>query len=165
MKFVGSTIEMLRSENVQVRSQLSTIQRRMFQEKQQIMDYLRQIETDLIEKEQIKQRESLLRQDYEQLKNSLHQNQQQLEEFKQNCSQLLKEKDQFQSEIKNLYSHFHIPVESDNQSNFSCNNIIQPIEARFNDLQNQNNTLINQMNELQSMFYHNKDQETKILLF
>ncbi|CAF1544236.1 unnamed protein product, partial [Rotaria sordida] len=62
-----STIEMLRSENVQVRSQLSTIQRRMFQEKQQIMDYLRQIEEDLIEKERIKQRELLLRQDYEQL--------------------------------------------------------------------------------------------------
>ncbi len=58
IKFLGSTIEMLRSENVQVRSQLSTIQRRMFQEKQQIMDYLRQIENDLIEKEQIKQRES-----------------------------------------------------------------------------------------------------------
>jgi hypothetical protein len=43
----------------------------MFQEKQQIMDYLRQIENDLIEKEQIKQREALLRQDYEQLKNSI----------------------------------------------------------------------------------------------
>lgn len=64
---LGSTIEMLRSENIQVRSQLSTIQRRMFQEKQQIMDYLRQIENDLVEKEQIKQREALLRDERDQL--------------------------------------------------------------------------------------------------
>ncbi|CAF3441875.1 unnamed protein product, partial [Rotaria sp. Silwood2] len=48
-----STIEMLRSEKVQVCSQLSTIQRRMLQEKQQIMDYLRRIEDDLIEKERL----------------------------------------------------------------------------------------------------------------
>ena len=95
----GSTIEMLRSENVQVRSQLSTIQRRMFQEKQQILDYLRQIENDLVEKEQIKQRELSLRQDHEQLKTSTHQLQQQ-------CAQLLKtienQKDQLQSDIENL---------------------------------------------------------------
>jgi chromosome segregation ATPase len=95
---------MLRSENVQVRSQLSAIQRRMFQEKQQIMDYLRQIENDLIEKEQIKQRESLLRQDYEQLqfankqdrkeieqlKNSINKDQQKINELQDECSQLLK---------------------------------------------------------------------------
>jgi DNA polymerase III delta prime subunit len=95
---------MLRSENVQVRSQLSTIQRRMFQEKQQIMDYLRQIENDLIEKEQIKQRELLLRQDYEQLqfankqdrkeieqlKNFINKDQQKIKELQDECSQLLK---------------------------------------------------------------------------
>jgi chromosome segregation ATPase len=140
IKFLGSTIEMLRSENVQVRSQLSTIQRRMFQEKQQIMDYLRQIENDLIEKEQIKQRESLLREDYEQLKNSINHDQQKLEALQQEYSQLLKtiqiqneEKDQFKSGIKHLYSHFHIPIESHDQFYLS----FKPIENHFNDLQNQ----------------------------
>ncbi|CAF1461374.1 unnamed protein product [Adineta steineri] len=112
----GSTIEMLRSENVQVRSQLSTIQRRMFQEKQQIMDYLRQIENDLIEKEQIKQRELLLRQDYEQLqiinkqdrkeiehlKNSINHDQQKIEELQEQCSQLLNTI-QIQDEEKKQY--------------------------------------------------------------
>ncbi|CAF3512479.1 unnamed protein product [Rotaria sordida] len=133
----GSTIEMLRSENVQVRSQLSTIQRRMFQEKQQIMDYLRQIEEDLIEKERIKQRELLLRQDYEQLqlinkqdqydiqqlKNSIYEYQQILENLQQENLQLIKIKDDekiqlelelntYKSEIKRLYSHFNINVDS-----------------------------------------------------
>ncbi|CAF1389103.1 unnamed protein product, partial [Rotaria sordida] len=133
----GSTIEMLRSENVQVRSQLSTIQRRMFQEKQQIMDYLRQIEEDLIEKERIKQRELLLRQDYEQLqlinkqdqydiqqlKNSIYDYQQILENLQQENLQLIKIKDDeniqlelelntYKSEIKRLYSHFNINVDS-----------------------------------------------------
>lgn len=120
---------MLRSENVQVRSQLSTIQRRMFQEKQQILDYLRQIENDLVEKEQIKQRELSLRQDHEQLKASTHQLQAQ-------CAQLLKtideEKDQLQSDIKNLYTHFQIPIPSD----YSLKNIVQPLEDRFHQLQN-----------------------------
>ncbi|CAF1419944.1 unnamed protein product, partial [Adineta steineri] len=111
-----STIEMLRSENVQVRSQLSSIQRRMFQEKQQIMDYLRQIENDLIEKEQIKQRELLLRQDYEQLqiinkqdrkeiehlKNSINHDQQKIEELQEQCSQLLNTI-QIQDEEKKQY--------------------------------------------------------------
>jgi len=120
---------MLRSENVQVRSQLSTIQRRMFQEKQQIVDYLRQIENDLIEKEQIKQRELLLRQDYEQLKNSINQDQEKLEQLQANCSQLLKtiqnqneeknqlesQLDSYQSDIKRLYSHFDIPIASIDQ--------------------------------------------------
>ncbi|CAF4700767.1 unnamed protein product, partial [Rotaria magnacalcarata] len=78
---------MLRSENVQVRSQLSTMQRRMFQEKQQIMDYLRQIENDLIEKERIKQRESLLREDYEKLKISIYHDQQKLEHLQKEYSQ------------------------------------------------------------------------------
>jgi len=150
---------MLRSENVQVRSQLSTIQRRMFQEKQQIMDYLRQIENDLIEKEQIKQRESLLREDYEQLKNSMNKDQQKIEELQQECSQLLKtiqiqneEKNQFQSGIKHLYSYFHIPIQSHDQFHLSFDDIIQTIENRFNNLQNQCDTLTNQVNELQSMF-------------
>ncbi len=142
---------MLRSENVQVRSQLSTIQRRMFQEKQQIMDYLRQIENDLIEKEQIKQREISLRQDYEQLKNSIHQDQQKIQDLQQQCSQLLKtiqnqneEKDQF---VKQLSSQFHIPIES---CELSLDNIIQPIENHFNDLQHQCDTLTERVNELQS---------------
>ncbi|CAF4757662.1 unnamed protein product [Rotaria sp. Silwood2] len=128
---------MLRSENVQVRSQLSTIQRRMFQEKQQIMDYLRQIEDDLIEKERIKQRELLLRQEYEQLqlinkqdqyniqqlRNSINEDQQILEKLQQEYSELLQIKDDekiqlelelntYKSEIKRLYSHFNINIDS-----------------------------------------------------
>ncbi|CAF4993340.1 unnamed protein product, partial [Rotaria socialis] len=57
------------------------------------MDYLRQIENDLIEKERIKQRESLLREDYEQLKNSIYHDQQRLEHVQKEYSQLLKIKD------------------------------------------------------------------------
>jgi chromosome segregation ATPase len=123
----------------------------MFQEKQQIMDYLRQIENDLIEKEQIKQREISLRQDYEQLKNSIHQDQQKIQDLQQQCSQLLKtiqnqneEKDQF---VKQLSSQFHIPIES---CELSLDNIIQPIENHFNDLQHQCDTLTERVNELQS---------------
>ena len=134
----GSTIEMLRSENVQVRSQLSTIQRRMFQEKQQILDYLRQIENDLIEKEQIKLRESSLRQDYEQLKTSIDQDQQKLKQLQQECAQLLQtienqneEKHQVQSDIKDFYTHFHLPIPTD----LSVKNLIQSIENRFDELQ------------------------------
>ena len=116
---LGSTIEMLRSENVQVRSQLSTIQRRMFQEKQQIMDYLRQIENDLIEKEQIKQRELSLRQDneqlqlinkkdrkeIEQLKNSIHQNQEKIKELQliiETQNEQVLELTQLRQEVENL---------------------------------------------------------------
>ena len=101
---LGSTIEMLRSENIQVRSQLATIQRRMFQEKQQLMDYLRQIESELVEKEQIKQREYLLRQEYEelqsvnkkdrkeieQLNNAINQDRVKIQELEEECSHLLK---------------------------------------------------------------------------
>lgn len=115
---------MLRSENVQVRSQLSTIQRRMFQEKQQILDYLRQIETDLVEKEQIKQRESSLRQDYEQLKLS---SQQQCAQLFQTIDNQNKDKDQRQVDIENLYKHFQIPIPSD----YSLKNLIQPLEDRL----------------------------------
>ncbi|CAF4970011.1 unnamed protein product [Rotaria sp. Silwood1] len=238
----GSTIEMLRSENVQVRSQLSTIQRRMFQEKQQIMDYLRQIEDDLIEKERLKQHELLLRQDYEQLqlinkqdqydiqqlKNSIYQDQQTLEKLQQEYSQLLKIKDNekfqlelelnnYKSEIKRLYSHFNINIDSieqlipiledrllqtspisstsefnneyeqlrkdfenltiqykqldeanqtwklnqlrtlhdrfklDNTNNLSFDDTIQQIENRFNDLQNQYNTIFNRVIELEEI--------------
>jgi hypothetical protein len=50
-----------------MRLQLSTTQRRMLQEKQQVINYLRQIENDLIEKEQIKQHETILRKDFEKL--------------------------------------------------------------------------------------------------
>ncbi|CAF0953552.1 unnamed protein product [Adineta ricciae] len=125
---ICSTIEMLRSENVQVRSQLSSVQRRTVQEKQQIMDYLRQIEADLIEKEQIKQREALLRQDYEQLqvahkqdrheieqlKNSINQDQQTIEDLKQQCSVLLHEKNQldmYRTEIKPSIAHSHESID------------------------------------------------------
>ena len=137
---LGSTIEMLRSENIQVRSELSTIQRRMFQEKQQIMDYLRQIENDLIEKEQIKQRELLLRQEFDQLKfihkqdrieienlqNSIDADRIRLEKLNEECSQLLKiiqlkdEKtielqldfDRYKSISERLLSHFDLPLDS-----------------------------------------------------
>ncbi|CAF5016121.1 unnamed protein product, partial [Rotaria sp. Silwood1] len=233
---------MLRSENVQVRSQLSTIQRRMFQEKQQIMDYLRQIEDDLIEKERLKQHELLLRQDYEQLqlinkqdqydiqqlKNSIYEDQQTLEKLQQEYSQLLKIKDNekfqlelelnnYKSEIKRLYSHFNINIDSieqlipiledrllqtspisstsefnneyeqlrkdfenltiqykqldeanqtwklnqlrtlhdrfklDNTNNLSFDDTIQQIENRFNDLQNQYNTIFNRVIELEEI--------------
>ena len=143
IQILGSTIEMLRSENVQVRSQLSTIQRRMFQEKQQIMDYLRQIENDLIEKEQIKQRELVLRQDYEQLqlinkqdrkeieqlRNSINEDQQKIEELQQECSQLFKtiqtqkeekiqlksELDTYQSGLNHSHSYSDKPMDSVDQ--------------------------------------------------
>jgi chromosome segregation ATPase len=123
------------------------------------MDYLRQIENDLIEKEQIKQREMLLREDYEQLKKSINHDQQKIEELQKECSNLLKtiqiqneEKNQFQSGMKHLYSHFHIPMESHDQFHLS----FQPIENHFNDLQNQCDLLTNQVKELQSMFYQVK---------
>ena len=51
---LANHIEILCFGNVQVGSQLSTIQHSILQEKQQIMDNLRQIENDLVEKEQIK---------------------------------------------------------------------------------------------------------------
>ncbi|CAF4684262.1 unnamed protein product [Rotaria sp. Silwood2] len=86
---------MLRSEKVQVCSQLSTIQRRMLQEKQQIMDYLRRIEDDLIEKEQN------LQQEYLQL----------LKKYNEKL-QLKLELNTYKLEIKRLYSHFNINIDS-----------------------------------------------------
>ncbi|CAM2716368.1 unnamed protein product [Rotaria socialis] len=140
----GSTIEMLRSENVQVRSQLSTMQRRMLHEKQQIMDYLRQIENDLIEKERIKQRESLLREDYEQLKHSIYHDQQRLEHVQKEYSQLLKIKDDeklhlelqlnnCKSGIERLYSHFNLNIDSIDQ-------IIPILEDRYQSVQASQNS-------------------------
>jgi chromosome segregation ATPase len=137
---LGSTIEMLRSDNIQVRSQLSTSQRRMLQEKQQIMDYLRQIETDLVEKEQLKQRESILRQDIDQLQTrhqqdrqeidrlnqQIKQDQQRLTRLEQERVQLLQTSQQadshnglvqqelnvYKSATKRLYTHLKIPFDS-----------------------------------------------------
>jgi chromosome segregation ATPase len=130
---------MLRSENIQVRSQLSTIQRRMFQEKQQLMDYLRQIESELVEKEQIKQREHLLRQEYEelqslnkkdrkeieQLNNAINQDRVKIQELEEECSHLLQaiqtkdenniqlqsELDKYTSTTKRLYTQFQVPFD------------------------------------------------------
>lgn len=130
---------MLRSENVQVRSQLSTLQRRVFQEKQQIMDYLRQIESDLIEKERIKQRELLLRQDYEHLKESVSLDQLKLENLQKEYSQLLKTKDDekvllelelenYKSEIERLSSYFNVNI-------YSLDQLIPIFDERFKSLQ------------------------------
>lgn len=141
--FKGSTIEMLRSENVQVRSQLSSIQRRMFQEKQQIIDYLHQIENDIIEKERLKQHELLLRQDNEQLKsinnkyendikifqNTICENKNEFEQLKNDYSLLLetlenkncqvnnieKELVNYKNILQQLYSHFNINIHSIDQ--------------------------------------------------
>ena len=134
---------MLRSENTQMRSQLSTIQRRMFQEKQQVMDYLRQIENDLIKKERIKQQELSLSRDYEQLqiinkqdkmeieqlKRSINEDRREIEELKEERSRLLKavhmknnEKNQIESELDNykshiqhLHSYFNVKIHSTDQ--------------------------------------------------
>ena len=131
---------MLRSDNIQVRSQLSATQRRMLQEKQQVMDYLRQIESDLVEKEQIKQRESILRKDFdklqltsrqdrqeiEQLNDKINHDKQKLDQLEQERMQLLKtienmdgNKMQLESELnshrsatKRLYTHFKVPFDS-----------------------------------------------------
>ena len=136
----GSTIELLRSDNIQIRSQLSATQRRMLQEKQQVMDYLHQIENDLVEKEQLKQRETLLRKDYEKLQQIHQKDRQEIEQFnlqinhdKQKLSQLEQERvqllktiqnfndkqtqveselDTYKSATKRLYSHFKIPFDS-----------------------------------------------------
>jgi chromosome segregation ATPase len=140
MNALGSTIEMLRSDNIQIRSQLSTNQRRMLQEKQQVMDYLRQIENDLIEKEQIKQREAILRKDYEKLQLIHKQDRQEIDQFSlqinqdkqklvqleqerlqllktienidENKMQLESELDTYKSATKRLYTHFKIPFDS-----------------------------------------------------
>ncbi|CAF3096311.1 unnamed protein product, partial [Rotaria sp. Silwood2] len=93
-----STIEMLRSDNIHIRSQLSATQRRMLQEKQQVMDYLRQIENDLIEKEQIKQRESILRKDYEKLQLTHKQDRQDIDKFNLQINQQKQKLDQLQQE-------------------------------------------------------------------
>lgn len=131
---------MLRSDNIQVRSQLSGTQRRMLQEKQQVMDYLRQIENDLVEKEQIKQRESILRKDFErlqstsqhdrqeieQLQTKINQDKQKLDQLEEERVQLLKtienidgtklqlesEMNSYRSAAKRLCSHFKLPFES-----------------------------------------------------
>ena len=138
--FLGSALEMLRSDNIQVRSQLSTTQRRMLQEKQQIMDYLRKIENDLVEKEQLKQKESILRTDFEHLQilhkqdrqeierlhQQIYQDQQKLAELEHERLQLVKtvqtvnetkaktdeELDIYRSSAKRLYTHFRIPFDS-----------------------------------------------------
>lgn len=153
--FLGSTIEMLRSDNIQVRSQLSTTQRRMLQEKQQIMDYLRQIETDLVEKEQLKQRESILRRDVEQLQSmhkqdrqdidrlqqQINQDQQKLAQLEQGRLQLLKtiqqtndskgqveqELDIYKSAAKRLYIHLKVPFDSIQ----SMDQLIPMLEDRY----------------------------------
>ena len=94
---------MLRSDNVQVRSQLSTTQRRMLQEKQQIMDYLRQIETDLVEKEQLKQRESFLRKDVEQLQAGQKKDRQDIERLKSQINDDRAKLDQLEQERLQLF--------------------------------------------------------------
>ncbi|CAF3634115.1 unnamed protein product, partial [Rotaria sordida] len=151
----GSTIEMLRSDNIQIRSQLSTTQRRMLQEKQQVMDYLRQIENDLIEKEQIKQRESILRKEYEKLQSihkqdrqdidqlniQINQDKQKLDQLEQERLQLFKtiqnmddNKIQLESELnlyksstKRLYTYFKIPFDSIQ----SIDQLIPMLEDRY----------------------------------
>ncbi|CAF2189339.1 unnamed protein product, partial [Rotaria magnacalcarata] len=151
----GSTIEMLRSDNIQVRSQLSTTQRRMLQEKQQVMDYLRQIENDLIEKEQIKQRESILRKDFdklqlihkqdrqdiEKLNLQIDQDKQKLDQLEQERLQLFKtiqniddnkgnletELDSYKSAAKRLYTYFKIPFDSIH----SIDQLIPMLEDRY----------------------------------
>ncbi|CAF3326714.1 unnamed protein product, partial [Rotaria socialis] len=151
----GSTIEMLRSDNIEVRSQLSATQRRMLQEKQQVMDYLRQIENDLIEKEQIKQRESILRKDYdklqlihkqdrqdiEKLSLQINQDKQKLDQLEQERLQLFKtiqniddnkgnletELDSYKSATKRLYTYFKIPFDSIH----SIDQLIPMLEDRY----------------------------------
>ena len=146
---------MLRSDNIQIRSQLSSTQRRMLQEKQQVMDYLRQIENDLVEKEQIKQRESLLRKDFDklqaihnqdrqeidQLNLQINQDKQKLTQLEQERLQLLKtiqnlddkqtqaesELDSYKSATKRLYTHFKIPFDSIQ----SIDQLIPMIEDRY----------------------------------
>ncbi|CAF0830686.1 unnamed protein product [Adineta ricciae] len=174
---LGSTIEMLRSENVQVRSQLSSVQRRTVQEKQQIMDYLRQIEADLIEKEQIKQREALLRQDYEQLqvvhkqdryeieqlKNSINQDQQTIEDLKQQCSALLHEKNQldiYQSEIKPSIAHSHESIDQlipimDNQHQIEQTSILN---EKYIKLQEDFDNLTEQYQDKQAWAQYQQNQ-------
>lgn len=151
----GSTIEMLRSDNIQIRSQLSATQRRMLQEKQQVMDYLRQIEKDLVEKEQIKQRESILRKDYEklqvihqqdrqlieQLNGQINQDRQKLNQLEQERVQLLKtiensddkqaklesQLDSYRTATKRLYTHFKVPFDSIQ----SIDQLIPMLEDRY----------------------------------
>lgn len=119
-------MELLRSDNIQIRSQLSTTQRRMLQEKQQIMDYLRQIENDLVEKEQLKQSQAILTKEFEQLKIQHHQDQQNLAKIDEERLKLLQmmetldqtrnsveqELDIYKSATKRLYNHFKVPFES-----------------------------------------------------
>ncbi|CAF4949422.1 unnamed protein product, partial [Rotaria sp. Silwood1] len=146
---------MLRSDNIQVRSQLSATQRRMLQEKQQVMDYLRQIENDLIEKEQIKQRESILRKDYgklqlaqkqdrqeiDQLNVQINQQKQKLDQLEQERLQLFKtiqnmddnkvqlevELNSYKSATKRLYTYFKIPFDSIQ----SIDQLIPMLEDRY----------------------------------
>ncbi|CAM4859045.1 unnamed protein product [Rotaria socialis] len=146
---------MLRSDNIEVRSQLSATQRRMLQEKQQVMDYLRQIENDLIEKEQIKQRESILRKDYdklqlihkqdrqdiEKLNLQINQDKQKLDQLEQERLQLFKtiqniddnkgnletELDSYKSATKRLYTYFKIPFDSIH----SIDQLIPMLEDRY----------------------------------
>lgn len=146
---------MLRSDNIQTRSQLSANQRRMLQEKQQVMDYLRQIENDLVEKEQIKQREGILRKDYEklqlihqqdrqeieQLNRQINQDRHKLNQLEEERLQLLKTMDNFddqqtklQSQLdsyrtasKRLYTHFKIPFDSIQ----SIDQLIPMLEDRY----------------------------------
>ena len=146
---------MLRSENIQVRSQLSTVQRRMFQEKQQLMDYLRQIESELVEKEQIKQREYLLRQEYEelqsvnkkdrkeieQLNNAINQDRVKIQKLEEECSHLFKaiqtkdenniqlqsELDKYTSTTKRFYSRFQVPFDAAS----SLDQLIPLLEERY----------------------------------
>lgn len=146
---------MLRSENIQIRSQLSTTQRRMLQEKQQVMDYLRQIENDLVEKEQIKQRESKLRKDYEKLQLihkqdrqdieklnlQINQDKQKLEQLEQERLQFFKtiqnmddtkiqlesELDTYKSATKRLYTYLKVPFDSIK----SIDQLIPMLEDRY----------------------------------
>jgi hypothetical protein len=146
---------MLRSDNIQIRSQLSTTQRRMLQEKQQVMDYLRRIETDLVEKEQIKQRELILRKDYEKLQLIHQKDRQEIEQlnlqinqdklkfnqFEQERLQLFKtiqnfddkqiqletDLDSYKSATKRLYTHFKVPFDSIQ----SIDQLIPMLEDRY----------------------------------
>ncbi|CAF3671069.1 unnamed protein product [Adineta steineri] len=180
----GSTIEMLRSDNIHVRSQLSTTQRRMLQEKQQVMDYLRQIENDLVEKEQIKQREAMLRKDFEKLQLTHKKDRQEIEELnskinddkqklvqlEQERLQLLKtienqddnkmkletELNSYKSATKNLYTHFRIPFDSLK----SIDNLIPILEDRYRQEQ-VSHARVHHVPLVQSTSELNNQQETE----
>ncbi|CAF0930534.1 unnamed protein product [Didymodactylos carnosus] len=140
----GTQLEILRSENVQIRSQLNETQRRQLQEKQQIMDYLKQVESDLIEREQIKVRENLLKQELKQVNELRNQDHAQLKQLQDQIQQDKLKLDKYENERVQLLDTIKEIDDKSSSDQHDANHEILSLKAKLVDLQTSCSSLTEQ---------------------